>query len=298
MTKRSPLLMASTLAVAYWVVFLAVFLGVSGAGVARADELVVPKATPTAEGEPPPPRPAANWLVYNERPLTLSKGMLLLHGDLVDVLTSGQGGKPIWITPNIYYGVTDDFTIGIAGNVDAEFFPVGGGFCFGGTYCSNHILNKGSLDMLLSLLRAPGSAVALHAGADVSNFSPFVLDVRGGALMRFGLAGPLALLADPAVSVYVLNRGPGAEEWITVPLRLGFQINDQVNAGLATGLNAPVDGFAKNYAIPVGVMALLTPNERLDVGFNFTLGNVGGKHQSGQGAFTNKSIALTVNYRL
>ena len=52
MTKRSPLLMASTLAVAYWAVFLAVFLGVSGAGVARADELVVPKATPTAEGEP------------------------------------------------------------------------------------------------------------------------------------------------------------------------------------------------------------------------------------------------------
>jgi hypothetical protein len=291
MTKRSPLLTASALAFA--------LAGAAGAGAARADELVVPKATPAAaEPEAPAPQAPANWLVYNERPITLSKGMLLLHGDLVANLSSGHGGKPIWLTPNVYFGATDDLTIGVAGNTDAEFFPIGGGFCFGGTYCSNHVLNKGSVDLLLSLLRASGSAMALHAGADITNFSPFQLAVRGGVLMRFTLAGPLALLADPWVSVYVLQREPGAQEFLNVPLRLGFQVNDQVNAGLATGLNAPLDTFSTAYAIPVGVMVLLTPNQKLDVGFDFTLANVGGKHAAGVGAFTNRSIALTVNYRL
>ena len=87
MTKRSPLLTASALAFA--------LAGAAGAGAARADELVVPKATPAAaEPEAPAPQAPANWLVYNERPITLSKGMLLLHGDLVANLSSGHGGKP------------------------------------------------------------------------------------------------------------------------------------------------------------------------------------------------------------
>ena len=67
MTKRSPLLTASALAFA--------LAGAAGAGAARADELVVPKATPAAaEPEAPAPQAPANWLVYNGNQSSVSFG--------------------------------------------------------------------------------------------------------------------------------------------------------------------------------------------------------------------------------
>jgi hypothetical protein len=282
--------MASTLAAA--------LAGVSGAGAARADELVVPKAGPAAaEAEAKPPAPPADWMNYNARPLTLAAGMLGIHGDVVSDISSGRGGKPVWITPNIYYGVTDTFTIGVAENVDAEFFPIGGGLCLGGKYCDK-VLNNVSVDLLLSVGRTPASEIALHAGADINAFSPLSLDVRGGAWLKFALAGPLALMGDPSVSVWVLNPGPGKQEFVNIPLRLGYQVADQVNVGLATGMNAYINNFSNSLAIPVGLGALLTPNPKLDVGLNFTLTNVGGHHDPGLTAFSNRTVALTVNYRL
>jgi hypothetical protein len=271
--------------------------GVSGMSAARADELVVPKAAPAAEAEAAPPPPPANWMNYNARPLTLSKGMLGIHGDIVTDVSAGHGGKPVWLTPNVYYGVTDTFSIGIAENVDAEFFPIGGGLCLGGKYCAK-VLNNTALDLLLSVARSTTSEIAIHAGADVNGFSPFSLDVRGGALMKFSLTGPLALMADPSVSVWLLNPGPGKQEFVSVPLRLGYQVVEQVNVGLATGMNAYVNNFSNSLAIPVGLGAFLTPNEKLDVGLNLTLSNVGGHHDPGFNALSNRTIAFTVNYRL
>lgn len=289
MTKRAPLLMASTLGFA--------LAGASGMSAARADELVVPKAAPAAEAEAAPPPPPANWMNYNARPLTLARGMLGIHGDIVTDVSSGRGGKPVWLTPNVYYGVTDQLTIGIAENVDAEFFPIGGGLCLGGKYCDK-VLNNFSLDLLLSIARSPGSEIAIHAGGDVNEFSPFSVDVRGGAWVKFALTGPLALMADPSVSVWLLNPGPGKQEFVSVPLRLGYQVVEQVNVGLATGMNAYVNNFSKSVAVPVGLGALLTPNEKLDVGLNLTLSNVGGHHDPGFNALSNRTVALTVNYRI
>jgi hypothetical protein len=272
--------------------------GASGMNAARADELVVPKAAPAAEAEAAPPPAPANWMNYNARPLTLSSGMLGIHGDIISDLSTGKGGKPVWISPNFYYGVSDRFTIGIAENPDAEFLPVGGGICLAGSYCNNKILNNTSVDALLSLARAPTMEIALHFGADILPFSPFTLDVRGGALMKFAVTGPLALLADPSVSVWVVNRGGGNTEFLNVPVRLGFQVNEQMNAGLVTGVNGYLSGFADNFAIPVGLGLLLTPNEKLDFGASFTLSNAAGHHAAGFGAFTQRFLAITANYRI
>src|SRR5262245_13639161 len=86
---------------------------------ARAEGLVVPKPT-SGEGESYSPPASTSWLDYNARPLTLAKGMVGIHGDLVVDISNNHWGKPLWITPNVYYGVSDSIMIGVAENPQAD----------------------------------------------------------------------------------------------------------------------------------------------------------------------------------
>jgi hypothetical protein len=265
---------------------------------ARAEGLVVPKNVPVADAPPPPP--PANWLDYNARPLTLSKGMLGIHADIVSNLSSGKGGKPVNIAPNLYYGVTDQLTIGVAENPEAEFLPVGYGLCLGGTYCNNKFFNNVSGDLLFSLARAPTMELVFHGGIDLAPLSPFTVSGRGGVLMKFIASGPIAIMADPSVSAGITGRGPPTNnrEYLNVPIRVGYQAAPQANVGLIADINGaldpPMGTFFDGFSIPVGLNGWLTPNEKLDIGANFTFLNLAGRG----GGLAGRTLALSANYRL
>jgi hypothetical protein len=222
--------------------------------------------------------------------------MLLIHGDLVSNLSTNHGGKPVWITPNVLYGVTDQLTVGIAENPQAEFSPIGYGLCLGSSaYCAK-ILNHIVPTAALSVNRTDAFELVVHGGLDYE-FSPSSLWVFGGVLFKAALTPVLALMGDPLVSIAVTQRGPSNQEAIAVPLRLGWQTNGQVNVGLISGVNAPLagtPGFGAAFVIPVGANIWLTPNEKLDVGANFTFLNLAGR----AGGLNGRTIAISANYRL
>lgn len=277
-----------------WFTIAAVGLAVvASSSMAFAQGLVVPTAQPAAAAEAAPRAAAGDWSNYNARPLTPAAGMLAIHGDLVSNLSTGKGGKPVWITPNFVYGVTDQLGVALLTNPQAEFLPVAGGLCLGSSLYCKHVFNLISPNLLLSLIRNDSTEVVVHGGIDYA-FSPSSLFVRGGALFRLGLPASLALMADPTVVVTVTNRGANGEEQLLIPVRLGYQANGQVNVGLVSGVNGPFPHFNDAFVIPLGVGVWLTPNSKLDVGANFTFGNLAGR----AGGLDTRSIAVSANYRL
>ena len=58
--------------------------------------------------------------------MTLHQGGINIDGDLVIGLSKGSAGKPIQIVPNLYYGVSNELTVGFANNPGAEVFQADG----------------------------------------------------------------------------------------------------------------------------------------------------------------------------
>jgi len=258
-----------------------------------AKGLVVPKAEPSAApAASSSPSAQASWNDFNARPLTLPAGMLELHGDFVANISSGNGGKPIWLTPNVGYGLTDDLTLVLATNPQAEFLPIGGGLCLGTEQYCGHLFNSISPNAILSLVRTPGVGIAGHAGVDY-NFSPSLVGVRVGFLLKLVLPAALSIAADPTVVVFVTKRNTLPDDQILlVPIRLGFQAAELVNVGVVSGVNGPLTGnFSQSYSVPVGVGAWIAATPSLDLGANLTFVNV-------RDGADGRTVALSANYRL
>jgi hypothetical protein len=273
-------------------------------GSARAEGLVVPKkvkASDEAAAAPPPP---ANWLDYNARPLTLGKGMVGISGALVADISANNWGKPLWLLPQFYYGVSDQLTVGITGNPRAEFFPNQGGFCLSSSaYCGGKAIipNNASLDLLFSFNRAAMMEIAFHGGLDLRAFDPFVASGRAGLLIKVRINEQVAIMADPSVTAGITKRAAPVnnKEYLSVPIRVGFQFHPQVNAGLITGVNGWLSGFADSYQVPVGLSLLAALSEKIDAAFNLTFPTVVGFVPAANTSnFDYRSVALIVNYRM
>jgi hypothetical protein len=270
------------------------------AGTAQAQNAAPPAAPPAAEGAPatePPPSgpdgapPAAVAAVaavggenYNTRPITLRTGGLKIEGDFVFNMSSDAVGKPIFITPNVYYGVNDQLTIGIAHNPLSEVFPFfGGGLCLTGDSgnCAK-FYNNLSLDALYSFMRSAGLEVAGHGGLDFRSLTdPFLVALRLGAQIKFS-SGPLGIVADPAVIIGLNDRDIN-NDLLFIPIRVGFQATNEFNVGLITGLWGAFDGFGDTYQIPLGAGAVFALNPMLDLRATFTFTNLAGQGSSADG---------------
>jgi hypothetical protein len=273
---------------------------VVASGSARAQGLVVPKKN-KGESDAPAVPLENNWMDYNARPLTLNKGMVGIHADFVVDISANQWGKPIWLVPNVYYGVTDQLMVGIAESPKAEFFPSGGGFCLGNsTYCKPRVFvpNNTSLDLVFSLNRAPTMELAFHGGVDIAPIDPFALSARGGVLLKVLISGPVAIMADPSISAGITKRAEGNKEYLSVPIRIGYQLHPQVNAGLVTGVNGALEGFADRFLVPVGLGAIAALTDKIDVAANLTFPAVVGTVQMGTSNVDYRSFAISVNYRM
>jgi hypothetical protein len=276
-------------------------------GSARAEGLVVPKkvkASDEAAAAPPPP---ANWLDYNARPLTLAKGMVGITGALIVDISANKWGKPIWLLPQLYYGVSDQLTVGITGNPRAEFFPTQGGLCLSSSgYCGGKVVipNNVSFDLLFSFNRTAMMEIAFHGGIDFRAIDPFVASGRGGLLIKVRVNELVAIMADPSVTAGITKRGAppsgvNNQEFLSVPIRVGFQFHPQINAGLITGVSGWLSGFADSYQVPIGLSALAALNEKIDAAVNLTFPTVVGFVPAANTShFDYRSVALIVNYRM
>ena len=278
------------------------------AGRAYADD---PAASPPAEGSPPPgdatAPPAASGpsaaAAGASADITLGQGAIDINGDLVIGLWKDNAGKPISIVPNLYYGVNNQLSVGIAHNFIADTFATAGfarGLCLSGESdgCINKLYSGLSLDALYSFMRQSTMDIGAHGGLDIDALSPdFLMLLRVGVKGKM-LAGPLMIIFDPFIRFGLTKRDAGNKEDLGIPVRLAFLATPQLNVNLSVGLFGPLDGFGDSYNAPLGLGAGFALNSQLDLRAQFTFDNLLGKLPDGVGRADRRTLAVGAAFHM
>jgi hypothetical protein len=208
-----------------------------------------------------------NWpQQFNKRPITLAESQIEVSGEIALGLDKGIEFERIHITPNVYFGVDKNLTIGLSHNYFGSSigaFALGRSLCLGKA-CGDFYRNV-SPDAKYMLLRGDVQ-IALHGGLDIGSVDPFNLSVRVGAQFRFKAGDSVFVDADPALVVGINGRDTGARELINVPVRGSFQATKELAPFIETGITAPLDGFSKGFAIPLGVGVNVAVERNIDIG--------------------------------
>ena len=234
-----------------------------------------------------------NWpLSVIERPLTLAGSMLEVTGDtLIINMSADTVGDPIWLAPDIFYGINNRFTVGVTHNR---------GLCVSGNLCDDpyDTYNDLGIDAIYSLMRAGNLQIAARGGLAFADFDPFTAGLSVGTIVRV-TAGSIAVRIEPGLYVGAIERDT-RKEMLSVPVWVQIRINNQTTAFISSGLFGPLDGFGDNYSVPTGLGATFAINNRLDVGAEFVLTNLGGKDDSeiGKGGFDLRELIIRGAVRL
>ncbi len=205
-------------------------------------------------------------LALIDRPLTLAAGMVEFSGDTVRAnMASGAIGDPVSLAPDIYYGVSRKFTVGVTHDR---------GVCLAGDACGN-VYNDVGLDLIYGIMYGGSLQVAFRGGASTSDFDPFTLGVDVGIIGRLDL-GNLALVFQPTLYEGILER-EAREAVLTMPVALQFQINKQSAVFASSGLIGNLTDLGDTYQIPMGAGAMFAINNRFDFGAEFRFTNLLGK---------------------
>jgi hypothetical protein len=290
------------------------FLVCSAIGLALAGSRAFAQDNPPAEGAATPP-PAAGGeaapavaatpaaapaAAGNPTDITLPAGKVGAEADVAINMTKELAGKPFSIVPNVYYGVNDQLSVGLASNPGSEVFQtaIGNGLCLSGQEngCQKVYTNI-SLDGLFSFMRSGTMDLGAHAGLDTQFGDTTLLGVRVGLKGRT-LAGPLILTFDPALVIGANHRSEGNKEQLIVPVRAGFMATPMLNLGLSVAIAGPLDGFGDAYAVPVGLGGTFAINNNISARAQFTLLNLGGKVPDGVGRADFRALSIGAVYRM
>jgi len=292
------------------------FLVCSAIGLALAGSRAFAQDNPPAEGAATPP-PAAGGeaapavaatpaaapaAAGNPTDITLQAGKVGAEADVAINMTKELAGKPFSIVPNVYYGVTDQLSVGLASNPGSEVFQtaIGSGLCLSGQEngCGKIYTNI-SLDALFSFLRSGTMDVGAHGGLDMGFGDSTLMGLRLGVKGRT-LAGPLILTFDPSLVIGLNHRSDPLpnKETLVVPVRLGFMATPMLNLGLSVAIAGPLDGFGDAYAVPVGLGGTFAINNNLSARAQFTLLNLGGKVPDGVGRADFRALSIGAVYRM
>jgi hypothetical protein len=229
-------------------------------------------------------------------PLLLSAAPALAQLEPTPVAPAAPvGGSELSIPLDIYYGLDDDFTLGLThSNATIQGvspYPVGRGLCLTSDSCGKTYNNIG-FDALYRIV--PGALqVALHGGIDLNSLDPAHVSARIGALLKAPLGTNLALAADPRLGLGLTERDGGNGDTISLPLALQFTAGPGVRIAGQTGISGPLDNFGDLFAGWLGVFAALGVNEKIDAFAGFTFDRLFGNFSGAD----DRSLVVGANIR-
>jgi hypothetical protein len=258
---------------------VAVVLGAS-LSIARAD------ADPNGAGAAPMSSTAGD---NGPDQLVLPKGRLVLDAFLEINLSDGHAGKPFSISPDLWYGVNDDLTVGLVHSYEATFgFIGGGGFMLpadraGSSLCltgdttggCNGVYNNLGLEGRYQIkMKNPDIALAAIGGLYVNSFKdPFSLDVKVGALARWH-KDKLAVEVEPSVFIALTKRsvdlaGAGTatlnHDILNLPITGLYTVMPKLAIAAQVGVILPFEDAGIGYQIPLSLGAHYSVNDSITV---------------------------------
>jgi hypothetical protein len=237
--------------------------------------------------------------------VTLPKGRVLLDAFLEINLVSGAEFKPFSVSPDVWYGVTDEVTVGLvhsAVGTSGFLGGVGQSLCLAGTGggCADVYHNFG-VDARYKL-KTGDLAYAAEGGLYVASFDPeFTLAVKLGLVARWQQA-KISVELSPNLFLGVTGRTVGeGENEVTVngetlnlPITGLYAVTPKISAALQLGAVVPFEKTGDTYQIPLSIGGHFQVNESINVNLAFSLPAVaGGGAATG---FDNRSITLGGTY--
>lgn len=248
-------------------------------------------AATTSHAEPAPPERDAGTVTDR---LTLPRGRVLLSAFAELNLSSDAVGKPFSLSPDLWYGVTDELTVGLVHSVAGRTgfaSGLGSALCLSGTSgnCARVYDNVG-VDVRYALTTG-AFAWAIDGGLLAQGFDPLRLALKLGAAGRWH-ADALAVELEPAVFVGLTNRDLN-EDALSLPITGLYAFAPKLSGSLQTGVILPLEHTGDGWAIPLSLGAhyLATAQLRLSLALSLTH-VVGGDRWKGASGFDGRSLTL------
>jgi hypothetical protein len=210
---------------------------------------------------------------------TLPKGKLLLDAFVEMNLSKDQAFKPVSISPDLWYGVNDDVTIGLVhSGIGATGFLEANGNSLCITGSSNgcgHVYNNVGLDGRIRIAKPWAVDVGLYI---TSISDPFQLAAKLGIDGRWTW-NKLALELQPSFFLGLTNREPMSTgmvviatntETLYVPATLSYLVAPKLDLALQAGLVLPFTKTSDTWAIPLAIAARYAVSPKFGLGLAFT----------------------------
>ncbi|HEX4418155.1 MAG TPA: hypothetical protein VH165_09675 [Kofleriaceae bacterium] len=256
--------------------------------IARAD------ADPSESGATPPAAAAAPSADGPDQ-LLLPKGRVILDAYLEIGLSSGSAFKPVSISPDIWYGVSDVLTVGLVhSSVGGSGFigGVGQSLCLTGAGTATdpggcaHVYQNVGFDGRYKLKFGSGDiSWAADGGLFINSLSdPFELDLKLGVVGRWH-KDKLAVEFQPNIFVGLTNRtvdeAGGVSttingETLSIPVTGLYTVAPKIAVAVQLGVILPFEDAGDNFEIPLSIGGHYNVNESLNVNAAFTLSAVVG----------------------
>jgi hypothetical protein len=235
-----------------------------------------------AQTPAPPPETAAAAAGVDQA--TLPKGRAVIDAYLEINLSSGAAFKPFSISPDIWYGATDDVTVGLVHSTAGQTGFIGGvgdSLCITGTNngCAKFYDNVG-VDIRYKL--KPGTfSWAFAGGLYFESFDPTQLALKLGAVGRWH-KDKIAFELQPALFFGLTNRSIDTTvggvtvtttvngDILSLPLTGFYALTPKISAALQTGLILPFEDTSDAYVVPLSVGVHFLATEHFNANLSFT----------------------------
>ena len=202
--------------------------------------------------------------------LALPAGTLVIDAFLEANLSKTMAWKPVSLSPDVWYGATDELTLGLVhSSVGATGFlgGVGDSLCLTGSSngCA-HFYQDVGLDARYRLT----TPFVVDAGLFVRNFDPFWLAAKVGVGGRW-VFDKVVLEANPSLFFGFTHRSPLNKDTFYLPLTASFEVVDKLDLSLQSGVQLQLEQTSDNYRVPVSLAARYQINPRFGAGLAFTL---------------------------
>jgi hypothetical protein len=241
--------------------------------IASADKRRDDQTHVRAEAPPPPPKP-------KPASVTLTQGVVA--GSLAIEMSVSKDNvlAPASVAPDVSYGVTDDFTIGIihSGSALTGFRgSAGWGVCVSGEdRACRYPYTAGGIEGIYALTRGP-AALGVNAGLLFTSVDPTVhTDLKLGLKLKMS-EGNVYALFSPNVWFALddrFDRVVPHEHQLWLPVSLWVKADPKLALGIGTGVKGPLKKFADRMSIPLGALAQYTIEPRISVGASLVFGKI------------------------
>ncbi|MEO8845479.1 MAG: hypothetical protein ABI591_24485 [Kofleriaceae bacterium] len=233
----------------------------------------------------------------------LPKGKLVLDAQLEMSLSSGAAFKPVSLAPDLWYGVTDDLTLGLVHSSLGETGLIGAAgdsLCLTGSSngCAN-FYNKVGVDGRYRLAKP----FALDAGVYINSISdPFLLDLKIGIDGRWTW-NKVSLELQPSLFIGLTNRTPpavtppavatgGNTEFLFIPATLAYRVAPKADVALQAGLDLPFTDAGDTWTLPLSIAGRYAVSPQFGLGLAFSFPRLIG----GNGSADTRSLTLGGTY--